>query len=95
MPTTQQKLVLYSTLGCHLCEHAKKIVLPVLTKHHLRLEEVDISDSDELMAEFGLLIPVLRFELLALEEKQAQLNWPFSEQDVEGLIKSMQREENL
>ena len=50
---------LFGTLGCHLCELAEAIVMP-LVEHGLMVELVDIADSDSLFETYGLRIPVLR-----------------------------------
>ncbi len=72
-------LVLYSTLGCHLCEQARALSEPVLAEAGLELREVDIADDDDLMEAYGLRIPVLRDST-----SQAELGWPF---DSAGLIR--------
>ena len=65
-------LTLYSTLGCHLCELASEIILPLLDQYSLRLVEVDIADSDELVERYGIRIPVLKSPHHLIE-----LGWPF------------------
>lgn len=64
-------LILYSTSACHLCETAKTIILPELVRYQLELEEVDVSESDELIERYGEKIPVLALT-------SHELNWPFS-----------------
>ena len=39
-------LVLYSTLGCHLCEQAELLLLALPLTEPLVVEVVDISDDD-------------------------------------------------
>ncbi len=65
-------LYLYSTPGCHLCELARDIVDPLLQTYVVALEEIDISQSDELIERYGVKIPVLKSPA-HLEE----LCWPF------------------
>ncbi len=67
-----QHLILYSTLGCHLCEQAKALSLPVLAKAGMTLREVDIADDDALIAAYGVMIPVLRDP-----QQGVELRWPF------------------
>ncbi|ROQ20331.1 MULTISPECIES: glutaredoxin family protein [Marinimicrobium] len=74
-------LILYTTLGCHLCEQAKDELWPALTQTGWRLEEVDIADSDSLMARYGTRIPVV-----ARSDSGAELGWPFSSGEVTGLL---------
>lgn len=75
-------LVLYSTLGCHLCEHAKALILPLLEDGDYRLEEVDIADSEDLMERYRVTIPVLRNSATGEE-----LNWPFDAGQVRALLR--------
>lgn len=66
------KLYLYSTSACHLCEQAKEILWPLMEDYPLRLQEVDIADTDELLERYGVRIPVLKFA-----EDDCELGWPF------------------
>ena len=66
-----KRFILYGTVGCHLCDEAEMLLSPLLTDD-CRVEYVDISDSDQLMALYGTLIPVLR----RLRDN-AELRWPF------------------
>lgn len=65
-------LILYTTLGCHLCEDAKQVIWPLLASKGFRLEEVDIADSDHLMQHYAVRIPVVK-----REDRDADLGWPF------------------
>jgi len=73
-------LVLYGTSACHLCEQALALLQDDLLDG-CRLSEVDISESDELMARYGLTIPVLR-----RMDTGSELNWPFDRAAVVGLL---------
>ena len=66
-------LNLYSTDECHLCELAEALVLQVLPVGSYALEKVDIAYSEDLVARYGLRIPVL-----AVADGTAELNWPFT-----------------
>lgn len=66
-------LVLYSTLGCHLCDHAIAIVQPHLVDG-LSLEIIDIAEDDTLMAHYGIRIPVVQHK-----QSQQEIGWPFDE----------------
>lgn len=72
------KIYLYSTAGCHLCDLAKAIVWPLLVQHQFRLVEIEIADDDELIARYGVRIPVLGSPLT-----ERELNWPFTIKDIE------------
>ncbi len=74
-------LKLYSTLGCHLCEHAKAIVLPIAKANNYELIEIDIADSEELMTKYALTIPVLENV-----DTGATINWPFDGEEVMEVI---------
>jgi hypothetical protein len=70
---TTSSLLLFSTAACHLCEQALSLLQPWLQRGW-SVQEVDISESDELFQRYGLTIPVLR-----REEGGQELNWPFDE----------------
>lgn len=78
---SEPALILYTTLGCHLCERAKEELWPVLTHFGWRLEEVDIADSDELVSRYGIRIPVV-----ARSDTGTELGWPFVAADVAELV---------
>lgn len=69
-----QKLFFYTSLGCHLCEQAKTIAQPLAAELGLELAEVEIADSDELLEQYGVRIPVMQ-----LEGSVRDLGWPFDE----------------
>lgn len=75
------KIYLFSTLGCHLCEQAKVILWPLLLKYQFRLAEIDISTSDEMIEKYGTRIPVL-----GAGESLAELNWPFTPEQVDSFF---------
>lgn len=75
------ELILYSTVGCHLCEQAEQIITPILKPGTHTLDIVDISDSDELMAAYGVRIPVLY-----RRDTQEEIGWPFTSDDILRLI---------
>ncbi len=76
------KISLYTTLGCHLCEQAEAIVEPLLEHYDAVIELVEIADSDALLERYGVRIPVLRPQGTTLE-----LAWPFDRDDVLLLFK--------
>lgn len=67
-------LYLYTTLGCHLCEDAKRLAWPVLEHYGWRLEDIEIADSDDLMARYSLRIPVVK-----RDDCGEDLGWPFEQ----------------
>ena len=50
------RLTLYTTSGCHLCEHAEAI----LDEQGHTYQIADIDDDLELMERYGVRIPVVR-----------------------------------
>ncbi|MDG9884465.1 glutaredoxin family protein [Pseudomonas putida CSV86] len=68
---------LFGTLGCHLCEVAEALLMP-LVEHGLLVELVDIADDQLLFERYGLRIPVLR-----RCDTGAELDWPF---DVDQVV---------
>ena len=76
------RILLYTTLGCHLCEQAEEILHSVSHSHNISVQLIEIGDDDALVAEYGIRIPVLKFP------DESELGWPFTEADVETLIMS-------
>lgn len=70
------RLILYTTLGCHLCEQAREIIKHSKYIKNIELELIEIADSDELMKRYGIRIPVVR-----LDGEEEEIGWPF---DVES-----------
>jgi hypothetical protein len=70
---------LYHTEGCHLCEQAEQLVIPLLESDD-ELLLVDIISDEQLIAEYQLTIPVLK------SEHGRQLYWPFSAHDVQKFL---------
>ncbi len=66
-----RQFLVYGTLGCHLCDEAEALLLPLLTAQH-SVECIDISASDELIERYGVLIPVLQ-----RTSDGEELRWPF------------------
>ena len=73
----KEQLVLFTTVGCHLCEQAKAVYDNVLNPAYFQLEERDIADSDAMIEQYGVRIPVIQHESSGKE-----LNWPFTEQEL-------------
>ena len=71
---------LFGTLGCHLCELAEEVLMP-LVEHGLMVELVDIADSVGLFETYGLRIPVLR-----RVDTGEELEWPFESEQVVSFL---------
>jgi len=73
---------LFGTLGCHLCEQAETVMLP-LVEHGLLVELLDIAERPEWVDDYGLRIPVLR-----RVDTGEELDWPF---EPEQVVRFLQR----
>ena len=72
---------LYTTLGCHLCEEALRLV------HHLqgqgmniKVKEVEIADSDQLLGCYGIRVPVIA------REDDEEIGWPFGLNELQQFL---------
>ncbi len=74
-------LLLYTTLGCHLCDEAKELLWPLLQKYNLVLHEVDVVDDEVLLTTYGTRIPVVK-----LKNQTSELGWPFDAESVERYL---------
>ena len=86
-----RSVILYTTLGCHLCEQAKALIKPLLAECDWQLQEVDIADDNHLMAKYGIRIPVLAIPNTGIENADnadIELDWPFTANDVASRLQS-------
>ncbi len=67
--------------GCHLCEVAESVLLPLAIEHGLMVELIDISEDEQLFERYGLCIPVLR-----RIDTGEELEWPFDEPQVVSFL---------
>lgn len=76
-------ILVYGTVGCHLCEQAEALLTVVLERRGLnpRVSSVDIADHDELQNRFGEKIPVV--ERL---DTGGQLDWPFGASELDDFL---------
>ncbi len=78
------ELLLYTTVGCHLCEQAEQLLAPVLQylgsdiegnePKRIVLRKVEIADDVGLIADYGVRIPVIR-----IDGTDRELGWPFDQ----------------
>jgi hypothetical protein len=73
------KWCLYHTDGCHLCEQAEQLVVPLLHSND-ELLLIDIMSDEQLIADYQVSIPVLK------SEQGQQLFWPFNAHDVRKFL---------
>ncbi len=69
-------LLLYTTAGCHLCEHAEEI----LYAEKVPFKPVDIADELALIERYGVRIPVLA------DSAGNELSWPFDNSAVTAFL---------
>lgn len=77
-------LVLMTTLGCHLCDEAEAILIPLIEPLKIIIEAQDIADEDALIEKYGERIPVL-----VCEESGKELNWPFTSHQVVSFVQEL------
>ena len=67
--------ILYSTLGCHLCDLASEVIQRSFNSRAPVIGVVDIAENVQLMEQYALRIPVV-VEVNSGKE----IGWPFDEQ---------------
>ncbi|MGQ2965010.1 glutaredoxin family protein [Methylophilus sp.] len=65
-------LILYGTLGCHLCDDAERVLQALA----LSYQTIDIIDDNRLLEKFATSIPVLQ------GAGESYLYWPFNTEQV-------------
>lgn len=75
------RVTFYSTEACHLCDQAKEILKMSIRYKNLEVLQVDISDSDDLIALYGVRIPVLK-----RCDTQQEISWPFDIYQLENFL---------
>ncbi len=76
------RFILYGTLGCHLCEDAEALLLPLLAEHPCEIECIDISDDEQVLLRYAETIPVL--QRLA---DGAELRWPMTVEQARAFLR--------
>ncbi|GAB4296433.1 MAG: glutaredoxin family protein [Methylophaga sp.] len=74
------QITLFTTEGCHLCEQAYDLLRSLPDSHALQIDLQEIGDDDDLVARYGIRIPVVQFP------DQEELDWPFSLTDLEQVF---------
>ncbi len=73
-----KQLYLYSTLHCHLCEVAYSLATKI---PDISVSVIEVAGDEFLLAEYGIRIPVLQ-----RQDTKMELNWPFSEADIQVFL---------
>jgi hypothetical protein len=89
------RVLFFTTQGCHLCEQAQAIIPSVLeyanqmrastNLSRLQLQLVEISEEAALVQRYGSRIPVL-----LIEHTGQELGWPFDQTKLFGFLTGMQ-----
>lgn len=78
------KVNLYTTLGCHLCEQAHALLVALQQEGMaIEIDSIEIADSDELMEQYGIRIPVVT---LASDEEAREIGWPFTLEELRAFL---------
>jgi glutaredoxin len=55
-------VVLYTRQGCHLCDDARAAIEAAARRHSLKLQTVDVDTDADLVARYGLEVPVVTID---------------------------------
>ncbi|PID42475.1 MAG: hypothetical protein CSB48_10375 [Proteobacteria bacterium] len=84
------ELVLYTTLGCHLCDIAETVIVDAVanlsadnSELAVYLTKTDIADDEGLFQRYAESIPVFK-----LPVSDRELAWPFDSEQVLQLLQS-------
>ena len=85
MVSKLNKLIFYTTAGCHLCEHAdlllQELVQAANNRNRFEIEEEDISTDEKLVELYGIRIPVVKNAANGKE-----IGWPFGVEELTTLF---------
>jgi hypothetical protein len=80
-----KQLMLFGTLGCHLCEDAESIVKDCLPgRFEQMVELIDIAEQEQWQERYAIRIPVLYHP-----ETQKELGWPFDQAELAVFIRAL------
>lgn len=84
MKSSVRQLQLFETAGCHLCADAQAILLPLIVQSpdFYQLTRVDIAGVEDLLAQYGVRIPVIK-----RLDSGAELGWPFGVAELEFFLR--------
>ena len=76
------KVILYTTLGCHLCEDAAELLRHYCANvQAIEVVAVEISDTDQLIEQYGIRIPVI-----AIPDTDNEIGWPFTAEQLDKFL---------
>lgn len=79
--TDRPVLTLYTGTGCHLCDQARALLLPLLAAAGWQLREISITGNAELERRYGVRIPVV-----ATADGRDK-GWPFTAGQIRRLLR--------
>ncbi|WP_166269361.1 glutaredoxin family protein [Marinobacter caseinilyticus] len=68
------ELRFFTTSHCQLCDLAEALLVQTPLPEPVPVDAIDIAQSEQLVAQYGTRIPVLR-----REDTGAELDWPFDQ----------------
>lgn len=75
------QFVLYSTLGCHLCDQAEALLISELDPAKHEVIVADIVEDEQLIKTYATRIPVLKAKACG-----AELSWPFDAVQLQAFV---------
>ena len=78
------RLIFYTTVGCHLCEHAELVLQEFAAQvgaPEFDLEEVDVATDEQLVELYGIRIPVVKNSV-----NEREVGWPFGVEEIARLF---------
>lgn len=78
---TPAQFQLFHTSGCHLCEEAEVMLMPMAASLGIAVSLVDIADEDALVEAYGIRIPVVRNTASGRE-----IGWPFEPEQLYSFL---------
>jgi glutaredoxin len=55
-------VIMYTKIGCPLCEKAKRVLIELQEERSFNLQEIDIYQDDSLLEKYQLMIPVVAID---------------------------------
>ena len=58
----RMRVVLFSRVGCHLCDVARDVLLAERSRSQFEFVEVDVASDEDLERDYGVRIPVVEID---------------------------------
>jgi glutaredoxin len=78
----KKSIILYTTLGCHLCEEAEQLLNQVEIPENTTIQKRDIIDNQQWLDKYRISIPVLA-------SNGKELNWPFTKIQIQQFLQKL------